>query len=408
MLEALFTFLLARFTLGVEDSLPIVYVYELSRHRCEHERGHPDYLLNSLRQAILTQFDGGGVFLISNFRECPAWLDKVGAISGIRTIDSSPPLRSSNTIEFERCGSTNMFNNDTSEDFKADLWIKSATRFLVLEDASRRQKWKRFFHVEADNLIYPRLSRLMESFVQYGDHLALQMLNVNRMYMTASLVYVPSQSALSQFNLFMTRICLNRTAFLHYLNWLQSKTSNKLQRSIVNEMSIFGYYHSQHPKNLHSFPILPSGTFASNRYSPNFTAWANGGHEVGPPIYSSTYQYHRSFIFDPNSWGQLLDGVNGLDKARFRSMHTEWVGWNRNPDHIIGQLIRLNGCLVEMQCSGNPELFGFLNRTCFTSPFVMCGSLGSAQSSSWAALVNLHVHSKQTHKFVSRPCACAS
>ena len=152
------------------------------------------------------------------------------------------------------------------------------------------------------------------------------------------------------------------------------------------------------------------------------------------------------FLFDPNSYGQYLGGTHKHHDKGYRDI-----------THIVGQAIRTTGCQIRMQCA-NTTMHAWRNitalglgrqqpthtspRLCYTAPFVFCGTFfpggwkppvetpggggkavvseGTPPPSSeptpaptvagetpdWNALVNLHVHSKNTLEFKSLPCEC--
>ncbi len=136
------------------------------------------------------------------------------------------------------------------------------------------------------------------------------------------------------------------------------------------------------------------------------------------------YDY-RNFIgkgvWDPNSWGQFLGGTatkRGRDK-----------GFS-DASHVAGQAIRTSLCRPHMLCipkADQMKFYEFHNFKassdsaaagdkggCILAPHVRCGSLAEVSSSNvsylaqgdWAPLWNLHVHSKHTQDFMSRPCNC--
>jgi hypothetical protein len=155
----------------------------------------------------------------------------------------------------------------------------------------------------------------------------------------------------------------------------------------------------------------------------------------------------QDILFDPNSYGQFLGGTFKSGKRGYQDMA-----------HIVGQAMRTTGCQVEMLCA-NSSMYLWRNistnstpstsphaqsqspgtaqqpSTCYTAPFVFCGTffpggwkppstdaaqndtLANVTSSSsittsairnppWNAVVNLHIHSKNTAHFISQPCEC--
>ena len=118
----------------------------------------------------------------------------------------------------------------------------------------------------------------------------------------------------------------------------------------------------------------------------------------------NVYFTHNTNTGDPNSWGQLIGGTSrkhGRDKGFTDSTH------------IAGQAIRMNpSCVLEMVCGNQTtQLYSYSNVTiygksahyesCHTAPFARC-----SDAAPWTPLWNLHVHSKHTQDYISKPCAC--
>lgn len=238
-------------------------------------------------------------------------------------------------------------------------------------------------------------------------------------FVTASVLWIPTLASLQTFNDFLLNLGNNRNGeWKEYILWLRGfaccvkggvdpdKDGNGVKPFAINEMSMLAYYSLRSPTNFSFFPVLPAYNYITNRYTGNMSSFAVGGHCVGPATGQG--------IWDPGSWGQHLGGTssrNGRD-----------IGF-RDMSHVVGQAIALNQCITAMLCSNVSQPFqgttsplrylelngstaftsiqGPQQSYCYTAPYVRC-----ADSKSWTALWNLHVHSKWTEKYRSVRCDC--
>jgi hypothetical protein len=129
--------------------LPIVYVYTVVESACRH--GFPTYIKVSLEQAVLSQPDCD-VIMASNYGECKVLDAEMDTIPGIIKHDISlvPSNRSKEFINV----STIMFAANTNR----YLWVTSAQRFFAMEDYMIEKGYNEMIHVEADNLLYGKVS----------------------------------------------------------------------------------------------------------------------------------------------------------------------------------------------------------------------------------------------------------
>ena len=58
-------------------------------------------------------------------------------------------------------------------------------------------------------------------------------LNAAKSFITASVLWIPSQSSLQMFNTYLMDIAANRTKNLEYLTWLRYKTAVPVDRIIL-------------------------------------------------------------------------------------------------------------------------------------------------------------------------------
>lgn len=230
-------------------------------------------------------------------------------------------------------------------------------------------------------------------------------------FVTASVLWIPSLSVLQNFNSFLLALGKNENGIWNnYLTWLRphacctnrggiepDKNGMGIKPFAINEMSMMAFYHFLHPKNFTFFPVVPTYDYVTPHERTNISDFSPNGQRVGPPTGQG--------IWDSGSWGQQLGGTY--------SKHGRDVGF-RDTSHIVGQAIQSNECMSAMLCSNisysNPASVGLnlnLNLTkstsslCYTAPYVRC-----LNSSSWTPLWNLHVHSKLTAWYNSKTCDC--
>eukprot|EP01038_Epipyxis_sp_PR26KG_P011952 gene11952-15997_t len=400
--------------------LPIIYVYTVVPKACED--GLPVYIQHSLKQAVLTQGLDCDIILASNIRECPKIKETVSNMSGIMLIDTLD-VQSNRTSKFQKAAET-MFEHDGY----GELWITSALRFLIMEDVMRWKGYTEMMHVEADNLLYGRLSSILHILRSGYPNLAATPLNVNKSFITASVLWIGNLLAITNLNDYLLRlgnIGINNkndhtingvtpkisNEWSNYLIWMRGYACCKhgsrydpdsrgygIKPFAVNEMSMLSYYHFLFPKQLTLFPVVPIHNPVIVRYTSNTSIFSINASEVGPDTGNG--------IWDSNSWGQYLGGthfMNGRNKGF------------TDGSHISGQSIRMSGCTVAIMC-GNQSIINnnnygqtifanndiFSPNQCYTAPYARCRGF-----SEWNHLWNLHVHSKHTMNFISKPCNCS-
>jgi len=398
----------------------ILYVFIVVDAVCD--RGLPQYMKVSLEQAIFANPDCL-VYLASNFGACKHIEAVADSVKHLRKVDAS-------AIESNR---TRMFKNQSASMFMADhfseLWVTSAQRFFLIEDAMLHMGIHEVVHVEGDNLLYGPFSSIVPTLRSGYPGLAATPLNAPKQtFITASVFWISSRQAIHELNNFFLDLGQQNATWRSYLLWLVKHGGSKpgfgvdaMSREIgvkpfaINEMSILAFYREQNESALHNLPVAPRHNYYVNRYVCDMNDFAPGGSKAGPPLGLG--------IFDPNSWGQFLGGTH--DRHGRNKRFTD-------PSHIIGQAIRLNpsclpvrgmvvvffadrGCrrtLIippphvkqEMRCS-NYTMPGTApgSTSCYTAPFVRCNS-----TQPWTPIWNLHVHSKHTHDFRSAACVCGS
>jgi len=374
-------------------NLAIVYVFTVVPAVCKY--GLPSYIKQALEQAVISQPDCD-VIMASNYVDCPKIAEIVDTVKGVIRVDTAL-IESNRTVDF-RMLANNIFQSDGG----SELWLTSAFRFFSLEDMMIELGYQEMIHVEADNLLYGRMSSLLSIFRSKYKGLAATPLNANKSFITASVLWISSFAAIRKFNDFLLDLGGNRDLrWQRYLEWLWpygcckpgGVASNKAGVGIkpfsINEMSMLAYYHELAPEEFKIFPVVPDHNYIRTRYICNISAYGPHGHEIPAPTGEG--------IWDPNSWGQYIGGTS---RKRGRD-----IGFTDN-SHIAGQAIRVANCLPAMLCANKTLSDTFAptgNDTarCWTAPFVRCG-----EDSRWLLLWNLHVHSKNTARFISTPCIC--
>lgn len=374
-------------------NLAIVYVFTVVPAVCKY--GLPAYIKHALEQAVITQPDCD-VIMASNYIDCPKIAEVVDTVKGVIRVDTAL-IESNRTIEF-RLVAQNIFQVDGG----SELWLTSAFRFFSLEDMMVEFGYQEMIHVEADNLLYGRMSSLLSVFRAKYKGLAATPLNANKSFITASVLWISSFASIRKFNDFLLDLGSNRDSrWQRYLEWLWpygcckngGVASNEKGVGIkpfsINEMSMLAYYHELAPEEFKIFPVVPDHNYIKTRYICNISAYGPHGHEIPAPTGEG--------IWDPNSWGQFMGGTS---KKRGRD-----IGFTDN-SHIAGQAIRVSACAPAMLCANKTLSNTFAptgNSTalCWTAPFVRC-----IEEAPWMLLWNLHVHSKNTGGFISTPCVC--
>jgi hypothetical protein len=295
----------ARAAGGASKRLPIVYVYTVVPAVCKH--GLPEYIKFSLEQAQRSQPDCD-VILAANFGECPKIREKVENITGLITIDTNS-IASNRTLEFENV-SRSMFEAD----YGGELWVTSACRFFSLEDIFITYGYTEMMHIEADNLLYGRLTSILPEIRLGYKGMAATPLNANKSFITASVLWLANLDVLKRFNDFLLELGRNtKGRWNEYLRWLRpfgcckkggidpDANGEGIKPFAVNEMSMLAFYHHIRPAEFLNFPVVPVHNYVLNRHVVNMSDFGPGGTEVGIPTGVG--------IWDPNSWVRTIDCV---------------------------------------------------------------------------------------------------
>jgi hypothetical protein len=177
-----------------EKRLAIIYLYSVHFQSCKH--GLPRYIKDSLEQAVLSQPDSD-IIMASNYAECKKIEDTIDGIDKIIKYDTTLII-SNRTIHFKNVSAI-MFEAN----FNGELWITSAQRFFSMEDFMINKGYTEMIHVEADNLLYGKLTDILPILRSGYKGLAAQPLNSNKSFFTASVLWINSVAALVKFNDFL-------------------------------------------------------------------------------------------------------------------------------------------------------------------------------------------------------------
>jgi hypothetical protein len=403
--------------------LPIVFVYTVVQSECS--KGLPSYIRASLEQSLFTQPDCD-TYVVTNLQECPRLGVALENITNLHIVDAL-------SIRTNRTKSFLQVSNKIFVDEWESLWMTSALRFFILEDLMINRNWEELFHVEADNLLYGRITPILPTLRQ-SYPMAVTPLTHRLADMTASVFWVSKSVYLIQFNEFLLSIARNkptgneRDHYIDFLRPLFPKTGGLFMDELtgmgvmlhsVNEMTMLAFYHKLHPTILRLLPVVPSLTdysFPVHRHFPDISSFApndslEGGGGVGPAT--------GSVIWDSGSYGQYLGGTNKMKGTDRRFT---------DPLHVAGHAIRVAWGQVAMFChpflspdcdyhnnnihnnnnpaihspSPNPNTGDNNNKsTCrrYSAPFVRFST-----GKKWIPLMNLHIHSKLTEEFKSVSC----
>jgi hypothetical protein len=179
-------------------------------------------------------------------------------------------------------------------DNHGELWVTSALRFFVMEDLMVHCRYREMLHVEADNLVFGSLSALLPLLRRGYPSLAATPLNANKSFVTASVLWIASLSAVRELNDFLLELGLNaHSGWTRYLKWLRqyacckrggpdsdAQGNNGLKPFAINEMSMLAYYHEIRPEELFLLPVVPLHKFNLNQYVCNMSNFGPGGPEV--------------------------------------------------------------------------------------------------------------------------------
>ena len=138
-------------TIVCVPSFPIVFVYTISDEVCR--RGVPNYLKFTLEQGLLLQGDCE-IVMMGNYADCANFGKEIDQIPRVVKIETTE-MASNRSDAFANSTSTLFAGNRNGH-----LWISSAQRFFSLENLMVKKGYTEMLHVEADNLLFGRVSEM--------------------------------------------------------------------------------------------------------------------------------------------------------------------------------------------------------------------------------------------------------
>ncbi len=408
-------------------SPPIVYLYVIENPSvCDSVLS--DYISHALHQAKVSN-PSSDVIFGTNILSCSTFnnIFQPDYIKDVILIDIVP-LKSEKTLQFENIFDSILKSHGDSSGkqmFKQDLWLFSALRFFILQDIMISYNISSVIHLEADNMLYGDTSLVVnELTTKYSSSLVATPLNTRILFITASLLWVPSVSVLKSFNNFIIKLVQNKenqdsnNLWTEYMKFLLSRGGKKKDGTVsmyaINEMSMMAFYRETHMDRFLLFPVIPHYQFPIHKFFANLNLYV--------PNKGISLDFLGTGLFDAGSYGQYLDGTHLLLKPGFS-----------DGNHIAGLAMRVtNGlCTVKMLCTNTFDysLGSAIKKypyqiadgkkvvdynSCHTAPFVKCynssveleNEKDIPKDEGYFPLWNLHVHSKRTNRFVSQYCAC--
>eukprot|EP01040_Poterioochromonas_malhamensis_P009882 gene9882-10733_t len=382
---------------------------------------------STINQAIKIHSNVTQVILISNFKQCRKAIDSVIGIvaegqkkdgrsfNQTFSIADSDSLASAETKEYINA-SSQLFNGAT---FNNHLWRSSALRFFLLLDLMRTFSYDDLLHIEADNMLYRPMSKVLVEALRRDFPLAATPL-IRDEFITASVLWTSGTQHLHRLTSFFLDIAYQRgdhwQGFLQFL-WKHfccrkgglyaNATNDGIKPYAMNEMAMLAYYHTVYPLHLRLLPVLPLITTSPSEVK-ELTPFSLSGSGVltSPNSYEVV-----NMVWDSGSWGQYLGGT--------------WIKRGKDigfidPTHVIGKAIDHSSvvCRPKIVCTDGDTIFYEIKEysnpidvakasdLCHTAPVVQCPRKGQRHDVGISPLFNLHVHSKRADIFVGRMCQC--
>ena len=224
--------------------LPVVFVYTVDPYVCNN--GLPVYIKVSLEQAIEHQPDCD-VILLSNYDECPQILILANTVNHLIKLDVNDTM-STKTRDFIVL-SSKIFQQDNP------LWVTSALRFFYLEDLMVAYNYRELIHIEADNMLYGKMTSILEILRKDYIGIAATPLTARKTFITASVFWVANLGSLRHFNDYLYGLGSNTTGqWSEYSTYMKIYHGGKkggvdpdqngvgIKPYAINEMSMMGFY----------------------------------------------------------------------------------------------------------------------------------------------------------------------
>lgn len=224
------------------------------------------------------------------------------------------------------------------------FWIYSTERFFILYEVMKQLELKRAFHIESDNMIYRDLSELYPIFRKhFGKTLGVPFDNENRGI--GSFIYIPRKEILMNFLQFI----------------------NKRIEYVENDMQLLSKYRIEHPEKIKPLPIINS------EYHNNYKLQSQKyGICQNPEIFFKEYDNFDS-IFDAAAIGQYIGGCDPRNK--------------KNKEGFINET-----CIFSCENVKIEWEYDYERRMI---PVMKIGN-------NKCIINNLHIHSKNLKKFISK------
>ena len=221
-----------------------MFVYIIDSYVCKN--GLPAYIKLSLEQAIEHQPDCD-VILLSNYGECP----QISILAD--TVDHLVKLDINDTMSTR----TQDFHGLSNKIFQLDnpLWLTSALRFFYLEDLMVEYNYRELIHIEADNMMYGKMTSILDVLRKDYIGIAATPLTARKTFITASVFWVHNLRSLRHFNDYLYGIGSNTTGqWSEYSAYMKLHHGGKkggvdpdengvgIKPYAINEMSMMGFY----------------------------------------------------------------------------------------------------------------------------------------------------------------------
>lgn len=221
------------------------------------------------------------------------------------------------------------------------LWLYAKERFIYLYEIAKEYNLKHIFHLENDNMLYVDLKELLPHMKAHYPGMGITFDNDSRSI--PGFVYAAHTSVLQSVSGYIAEMAVTS----------------------VTDMGLFPLYKKEYPAMLHQLPIIMED------YAHDFILKSRRGYEGKNPAHYYNNCDTFGAIFDAAAIGQYLDGTYK----------------HRMPGYENGS------------CVFRPSRFTYaweIDEKGRRVPFVL-------YNNKKYRINNLHIHSKQLHKFLSIP-----
>jgi len=220
---------------------------------------------------------------------------------------------------------------------KDDFWTVTIIRLFFISNYINQNNFYNIYVIENDILLYYSLRDHHITFIKLYDEMAITTAGDDKCM--TGLLFVKTPIAMRMMMLYMLRLVTTLT---------KKEIINIYKMDMIHEMSLMRAYSKDYPEDLQHLPILPFGEFSKN------------------------YEVFNS-IFDPASWGQYVGGT------------TDGIPGAKPSDHYIGRLLQNNPdyTVIWKEDDQNRKIpyFDYQEKQ--------------------VRINNLHIHSKNLHKYLS-------